>query len=237
MTGIADNKDLINRIAEDESAYQYLRSFVTPNKQQLFEKVLAHRTRHVTVVLEDIYQPQNASAVIRSCDCFGIQDLHIIEVEHTYELNKKVVKGASKWVDRHHYSSNEDAIKQLKNNGYKIVATTPHTDMTLDELPLDDKVALMFGTESTGLTDYALSEADYKIRIPMYGFSESFNISVSAAVSLNHLMTKLHNSQDIKWQLSPEEYKRQEIRWILKVINKVETHVKDFYKKQRSKYE
>ncbi|GAA4833716.1 RNA methyltransferase [Algivirga pacifica] len=226
---------LVEQVLQDDELYQYLRTFVTPNKKALFEEVLSHRTRHLTVLLEDLYLPQNASAVLRSADCFGVQDVHIVEINHKYKINPKVVRGASKWIDRHHYTDTSTAIQSLKDKGYKVAATTPHTDMELDDLPLDNKVALMFGQERNGLTDTALEEADYRIKIPMYGFTESFNISVSAAICFNHIITKLRHRPDIDWKMSEEERKELETIWVLKNIKRSDVYLREYIKRGQNK--
>ena len=139
----------------------------------LFDQIIEERTKYVTVALEDIFQPQNASAVLRTCDVFGIQDVHIIENENEYNVNPQVVHGASKWINLHKYNQKEnntlDCINKLKSNGYKVYGTTPHTEDTLiQNIPLDNKVALMFGTELTGLSDIAMENVDGFVKIPMY---------------------------------------------------------------------
>lgn len=188
----------------------------------LFEKIIADRTKHVTVALENIFQPQNASAVLRTCDVFGIQDVHIIENDNEYNVNPKVVHGASKWINLHKYNEKDnntlDCINKLKADGYKVYGTTPHTDDCLiQDIPLDSKVALMFGTELTGLSDIAMKNVDGFVKIPMYGFTESLNISVSASVCLYELSKRLKESK-IDWQLSKEDKADQLIVWAKKVI-------------------
>ncbi len=201
---------------------EYLSGFMSENKMELFDKIIPERTKHVTVALEDIYQPQNASAVLRTCDVFGIQDVHIIENENEYNINLRVVHGASKWIDLYKYNEKEnntlDCINKLKSEGYKVYGTTPHTDDCLiQDIPLDNKVALMFGTEMTGLSDIAMKNVDGFVKIPMYGFTESLNISVSASICLYELKKRLKAS-DIDWQLPEEEQIKQLILWSKKVI-------------------
>ncbi len=201
---------------------EYLSGFMSENKMELFNKIIPERTRHVTVALENIFQPQNASAVLRTCDVFGIQDVHIIENDNEYNVNPRVVHGASKWIDLHKYNEKEnntlDCIKTLKSKGYKVYGTTPHTnDCLIQDIPLDEKVALMFGTEMTGLSDIAMENVDGYVKIPMYGFTESLNISVSASICLYELKKRLKAS-DIDWQLSEEEQLEQLILWSKKVI-------------------
>ncbi len=200
----------------------YLAGFMSENKMELFDKIIPERTRHVTVALEDIFQPQNASAVLRTCDVFGIQDVHVIENVNEYNVNPRVVHGASKWIDLHKHNEKEnntlDCINKLKSAGYKVYGTTPHTDDCLiQDIPLDDKVALMFGTELTGLSDIAMKNVDGFVKIPMYGFTESLNISVSASICLYELKKRLKASE-IDWQLSEEEQIDQLILWSKKVI-------------------
>ena len=213
---------------------EHLLSFISDNKRSKFEKIIQSRTRHITVVLEDIFQPHNASAVLRSCDCFGVQDVHIIENRNTYEVNPDVALGSSKWLNLTKYNEQEnntlDAYQKLRNSGYKIVATTPHKhDQLLEDLPLDDKIALVFGTELNGLSQLAIDEADEYVKIPMYGFTESFNISVSAALSLFYLTEKLRTSE-INWKLTPEENIDVQINWAKSVIKKVDIIEKEFLK-------
>lgn len=203
---------------QDQKLYRFLSEYVSDHKKQLFEEVLQQRTRYITAVLEDIYQPQNASAVMRSCDGTGIQDIHVIENYNEFTVSESVTVGADKWLTVHNYnapgSTNTEAcFKALKKRGYTIYATTPHEDdVTIDQLPLDEPVALVFGAELKGLSDYALKHADRFVRIPMYGFSESFNISVSAAICLYELRKRLEES-DIKWELSEDERQQLRLEW------------------------
>lgn len=191
---------------------------LTANKQQLFEKIIPERTNFLTIALENIKQSQNASAVLRSCDCFGIQNIHMIEEFKKYKINKKVVMGADKWVDIHRHENTSIAIQNLRSKGYKIVATTPHTNQSIDELPVNDPIAIFLGNEENGLSEFTLSNADYQVKIPMYGFSESFNVSVSAAIILNQMITKIKKETPEKWQLTNFEQKRLKIQWIKKII-------------------
>ena len=164
----------------------FLQEFITENRLATFEKVLDNRTRYITVSLEDIYQSQNASAVLRTSDCFGIQDIHVIENKNKYNINPDVALGSSQWLNITKYNQEENntlqAIQKLKEKGYRIVATTPHTDdVDLDSFDLTKgKIALFFGTELKGLSDLMIENADEYLKIPMYGFTESYNISVSA---------------------------------------------------------
>ena len=213
----------------------YLSGFVTEKRKKLFNETVNQRTRYITVALENIYQPQNASAVIRTCDCFGIQDIHIIENENGYTLNPDVTLGSNQWLNLERYSSKEnnttEAINNLKRRGYRIVATTPHTeDVTLENFNLSKgKVALLFGTELRGLSDEALSIADEYVKIPMVGFTESFNISVSAAIILHALSNKLRKEVNIQWQLSKEEKELILLEWYKSSIKDAEGIINKYF--------
>ena len=198
--------------------------YVTPHRKQLFEQVIEFRTRHVTIVLENIFQPHNASAVLRSCDLTGIQDVHIIENYNTYTVDQDVALGASKWLSIMKYNTTDDNTPEtytsLRKRGYKIVATTPHLkSVSPDEIGLEEKIALVFGTELTGLTAYAIENADDYMQVPMVGFTESYNISVSAALSLYTITQRLHRSE-INWRLTPDEKADITLQWLRNTINK-----------------
>ena len=210
---------------------------MTENKLDVIESRLHERTRHVTVVLEDMFLAHNTSAVLRSADCFGIQDVHIIENTNYYELNPKVVLGATKWLHLHQYRKDHDnttdCINQLKDQGYSIVATSPHTDsVSLQDLPIDKPVALMFGTEKLGLSSNALELADTHMYIPMYGFTESLNISVSAAICLQHITSRMR-AKNVNWQLSDKEKQALEDEWIRLCLKDPEGLEKRFYEDQK----
>jgi len=202
-----------------EKLLRYLETFLTQRRSDLINQVLEYRTRYITIVLEDIYQPQNASAVIRTCDCLGIQDVHIIENRNRYRVNPDVTLGSDKWLNLIRYRKYDDnsieAINVLKKSGYRIIATTPHSQsQTPDEFDLHKgKAAIFFGTELKGLSDSVLKNADEFLQIPMFGFTRSFNISVSAAIILYHLTNRLRDSL-IKWQLSGDECTALKTKWI-----------------------
>lgn len=212
--------------------YKYLTSFFSDNKQTKIEEVIENRTKHITVVLEDIFQPQNASAVIRTCDCFGIQDVHIIENNNKFDINPDVALGAAKWLNIFRYNELENntikAVEYLKKNDYKIVATSPHTaDILLDDLEINEKIALFFGTEKCGLSDDVIKNADFHVKIPMFGFTESFNISVSAAISIFSLTTRLKKS-GINWQLTNDEKIELKIKWASGIIKMSDKIIKQY---------
>lgn len=199
-----------------------LYSLIQLQKAQKFDAIAAERTKYITVAMENITKEHNASAVMRTCDCFGIQDLHLIEPNKKYKTQREISKGASNWIDTFNYSSlnaSKDCINELRSNGYQIIATSPHASKTIDEIDICQPIALVFGTERTGISEEVSSNVDELIKIPMYGFTESFNVSVSVAILLNQLRNRLNDS-DLQWKLSEEQQIDLKIKWCTKIINK-----------------
>jgi tRNA (guanosine-2'-O-)-methyltransferase len=219
---------------KDFKVLAHLSQFVSDHKKEFVEKVLNNRTHHVTVVLEDIFQSQNASAVIRTCECMGLQDIHIIEMISKYEINRRVLKGANKWMNLHRYRTRdtnnvEACFRHLHEQGYKILVADPDEDgKSIHDVDVtESKVALLFGNELRGVSPYAMQHADQKIRIPMYGFTESLNISVSVAICLNALITKLHGSS-ATFGLSDSEKDAMRLDWYRKIVKRSDLIEREF---------
>ena len=205
---------------EKKKAYlHYLKNFVTKERQEKIKSVLALRTRHVTVALEDVCHSQNVAAIMRTCEAMGLQDMYAIEVDKTIDIKTNVARGSIQWMNlyRYHKEKYEDplltCIQDLKQKGYTVVATSPHASKKLSDLPIDKKIAFVFGTENFGLSDQALQAADEQIALPQYGFVESFNVAVAAALCVYDVVTRLRASQ-ISWHMSPEELFEAEIAWM-----------------------
>lgn len=191
----------------------YLEEFLTDARKEKFLKVLSQRTNHFTVAIEDVYQLHNTSAVMRSCEVFGIQQLNVVEEKFGKRIDKEIAMGAQKWVDVNRFESIGDCIQDLKAKNYRIIATTPHeNDCLLDDFDISQPTALFFGTERDGLSQEVLDQADGYLKIPMRGFTESLNISVSAAIIIQNLMSRLHQS-NLNWQLTEEELLQKRIDW------------------------
>ncbi|MGZ4036326.1 MAG: TrmH family RNA methyltransferase [Bacteroidia bacterium] len=212
--------------------------FVSDRRKQRLQEVLAERTRHITVVLEDVYQAHNASAVLRSCDCFGVQDVHFIESRNKFKISEDVSMGATQWLDITKYNQHENntltCLQELKQKGYRIVATTPHkNDQTISELDVSRPFALVFGTEITGITQDVFDVADEFVKIPMYGFTESFNISVCAALCMYELTMRLRASGK-EYRLSESEKQTIYLDWLKASISKSDLIIKDFLNKKHT---
>jgi len=215
----------------DEKLVTYLESYLTENRMTRFQEVLSQRTKHFTVAMEDVYQLHNASAVMRSCDVFGIQELHVIEEQNVKRIDREIAMGAQKWVDLQRHHSAKDCINSLKIQGYQIVATTPHTnDCVLQDFDITRKSCFFFGRETVGLSDEVMNEADVFLKIPMVGFTESLNISVSAAITLQHVTNKLRLSE-VSWQLSENEMLEKRYDWCTKTIKSID-QILERYKNQ-----
>ncbi|MFT5396590.1 MAG: tRNA (guanosine-2'-O-)-methyltransferase [Gammaproteobacteria bacterium] len=192
---------------------------INSDRVVVLKGTLQQRTRYLTVVLDDIYLPQNASAIMRTSECLGIQSLHSIQERNKHKINRDVVKGAAKWTELDCYSDStgrKACIENLKQQDYKIVAMTLSEDcIPLEELPVDKKLALCFGCEETGLSKELEDKADYKAQIPMHGFTQSYNVSVSAGICLYYLINKIKDTgQD--WQLNKKEKEILLIDWLSK---------------------
>lgn len=221
----------------DTEIYERLCEFITSHKRALFERIALERTRHVTCVLEDIYQPHNASAVVRTCDLLGIQDLHIIENRNKYTVNPDVTLGSSKWVDMHRWRGESDntarCVTHLKRSGYAIVTTSPHAqDTTPSTIALDRPLAFCFGTELTGVSKALLDQSDIALRIPMHGFTESYNISVSAAITLYTVMERLRASE-VRWRLDDAALAALKLSWARKVVHSA-SHLEERLRGEKS---
>lgn len=200
----------------------YLETIITENRRDKFLDVLSRRTKHFTVAIEDLFQLHNTSAVMRTCEIFGIQELNVIEEKYGKTIDKEIAMGAQKWVDVNRYNSITDCITNLKSKGYRIIATTPHEDSSLlEDFDISQPAALFFGTERLGLSEEVMQQADGFLKIPMFGFTESINVSSSAAIIIQHLSSRLRSS-DIQWQLTEEEILEKRIDWARKSIKDID---------------
>lgn len=213
----------------DLKLLEHLESYLTASRKQRFDAVLSQRTKHFTVATEDVYQLHNTSAVIRSCDVFGIQEVNIIEERNTKRIDKEIAMGAQKWVDLNRYQTVRECISDLRAKGYQIVATTPHAnDCELHDFDVTKKSCFFFGRETEGLSQEVLTMADCYLKIPMVGFTESLNISVSAAIILQQVSTKLRQT-DINWHLTEEELNEKRLDWCKKTIKSYDEIVERYY--------
>ncbi|SHF59584.1 tRNA (guanosine-2'-O-)-methyltransferase [Salegentibacter echinorum] len=213
---------------QEKEIIAHLESFLTPHRRSLFKEVLAQRTNHLTIATQDVYQLHNTSAVMRSCEVFGIQNLHVIEERKPKNIQREIAMGSQKWTTINSYKSSEDCLASLRNKGYQIVATTPGTASTaLSDFAIEKPSAIFFGTEKEGLSDNIISEADVQLKIPMFGFTESLNISVAAAIIIQSLTSRLRNSK-IDWKLDEKEAKSIYFNWLQKSVKNSESIIAQY---------
>jgi len=208
---------------------KYLSEFATEERVNLFNNIVNNRTNYISIALENLYQSHNASAVLRSCECLGVHNINIIEETNEFKVSSDIALGAGNWLNIKKYSNSEEALNDLKSKDYRIIATSSNINGT--SLPDFDikkgKSVIFMGTEMHGLSNYILKNADEHLKIPMFGFTESYNISVSAAIILYTLCNKLRES-DISWNLSASEKQDIIIKWLKKSIKKSDLLIKRF---------
>jgi tRNA (guanosine-2'-O-)-methyltransferase len=215
---------MIQSLSSEEKAglYLYLKEYLTAERLKLIEDTSAQRTRHISFGLEDVYQEHNAGALVRTCECFGIQDLYVIENHHEFRASPNISRGSYKWINSIYFRRSEDPIQDcianIKSKGYRLAATTPgRNSVPLEELNLETPTLFFFGKEKHGLDQQIIDAADVQTHIPMSGVTESLNVSVAAGVTAHHITSRLKSS-DIPWQLSEEDLLDLRIEWTLHSI-------------------
>lgn len=223
MTSIANR---IKRYCESHTEeccrerIEYLAEFLTEERREVLERTLNQRTRYMTILTENTFHPQNASALVRHCEAFGLQDLHTVETLCKFNPNVNIVRGTDKWVDLLRHESTTQAIADLKSAGYRIVATTPHRESCTPETfdVTKGKFCLVFGTEHAGVSDEIIASADEYLRIPMCGMVESLNVSASAAILIYMLSQRIRLSEGLDWQIEPRAREKILLRWMMTAV-------------------
>lgn len=208
---------------------EYLEGFLTDSRKEKFLKILENRTNHFTIAMEDVYQLHNTSAVMRSCEVFGIQELNVVEQKFGKRIDTEIAMGAQKWVDINRFSSMQNCIDNIREKGYQIIATTPHNDSCLlHDFDISKRSAIFFGTEKQGLSQEVIDQADGFLKIPMVGFTESLNISVSAAIIIQDITSRLRQSS-IDWRLKDEEIVAKRLAWAKNSIKDIKRIEERYY--------
>lgn len=215
------------------STYEYLQTFLTPERLAKIEHYSQESSDFVLPVMEDIYQFRNAAAIVRSVEACGFHKVVAMEKENFFEPNLKVTKGADTWVEVEKMPRTIESLKQIKNRGYKIVAVSAENNAKmLPDYKVDEPLALVFGTEWEGTTDELLEFADETLAIPMFGFTRSFNVSVAAAICMYELKQKLLKS-NIDYKLSEEKLLQLRIRWAVNSIQSGEQILERYLKENK----
>lgn len=218
-----------NRLSVEQCSEQiaYLAQFILPERLATLRRAVENRTKYMTLLAENMFHPQNASALVRHCEAFGVQTLHTVQTLCKFNPNVDIVRGTDKWIDIHHHRSTAEALALLKAEGYRIVATTPHRESCTPESfdVTKGKFAIVMGTEKTGISDEVMAAADEFLRIPMCGMVESLNVSACAAIIVYMLSERMRHQVD-GWQLTAEEQTRTLHHWLLDTVKDAEPLLK-----------
>ena len=201
-------------MSEPTNPIDTLRTLLTEERSEQLDVVLARRLCGVTALLEDVYKAQNMSACIRTLEAFGIQNVHVVEGEEPFVVSRKTTQGCHKWVDIHRHVDAQSAVRALKAQGYRVLATSLNATKTLGEMDFLEPTALCFGNEKDGITDELIGLADDHFRIPMYGFTQSFNLSVAVAICMMQATAMRRQSVGSESDLTPEQAAQLRERWV-----------------------
>lgn len=206
---------------------EYLAQFMLPERLATLQRAVANRTKYMTLLAENMFHPQNASALVRHCEAFGVQNLHTVQTLCKFNPNVDIVRGTDKWIDIHRHNSTAEALAALKSEGYRIIATTPHRESCTPESfdVTKGKFAIVMGTEKTGISDEVMAAADEFMRIPMCGMVESLNVSACAAIIVYMLSERMRHEVE-GWQLTEQEQTRTLYKWIVQTVKDAEPLLK-----------
>jgi len=201
-----------------------LRPHMTERRLQRIRSVVAERTRSVVPVVEGLVNTGNVSAVMRSAEALGHQDVHVVKGDHErYKHSQRTAQGAQHWLDVWHWDAPGDCAAHLREAGYRLVAMHLHADtVPIREVDFTAPTALVFGNEEAGVTDAMLEETDAACEVPLPGFTESFNVSVAAAVALYHAQQDRLDRQGRHADLGDDEQRRLVARFCLRSVNNAE---------------
>jgi tRNA (guanosine-2'-O-)-methyltransferase len=222
--------NIVSRLRTEEHSEEWMRErldfmsqFLTDERKEVIRRTLASRTHYMRILTENMFHPQNASAIMRHCEAFGIQQIHTVEDRCKFDPSVNIVRGTQKWVDVEHHNTTAEALATLKSEGYRIIATTPHRCSTTPETfdVTKGKFALVFGTEHAGISEEVIEAADEFLMIPMCGMVESLNVSASAAILIYMLSQRIRNQVE-DWRLSDAEHLRLLTRWTISSVRDFE---------------
>ena len=204
-----------------------LSGFMLPARYDVLRRTVAMRTRYMTILAENTFHPQNAAALIRHCEAFGLQQMHTVETYCRFNPSAAIVRGTDRWVDIRRHGSTAEALAALRAEGYRIVATTPHREDTTPE-SFDvgrGRFALVFGTAHAGISEEVLASADEFLRIPMCGMVESLNVSASAAI-LIYMLSERMRRQVEGWNMTAAEQAATLYGWMCRSVKDSEEILK-----------
>lgn len=211
----------------DEQIIEQIGPFLTDVRKNKIENVLSKRCSKIPIILEDIYDAGNIFAVFRSAESLGFQHVHLIEQEiERKKLPNRSRRNSQKWLSIHDWHSTTKCIHHLRSENFKIAATDVSASMGIDEIDFSRPTAVLFGNEHHGVQQNTLEMADYVFKVPMQGFTESFNISVAVAISLYHIYQERQHSPGGHADLSNDDKKNLRARFYLRSYEHAEQLLK-----------
>ena len=195
-------------------ASEQMENLLDPKRLARLDEVLGRRTRNLTLFLENVHDPHNAAACLRSAEAFGIQDVYVVEGENRFEPSRRVVQGADKWLHLRRFEETRTCLDTLRARGYRVFVSDLRASRPLDEIDVTARVALAFGTERDGASDTLLAGADGTFIVPMRGFAQSFNVSVAVALSLSQAVRTRSAALGPDGDLPPEERELLRREWL-----------------------
>lgn len=196
-----------------EAVCAALTPLLTPDRIERIDAVLADRLGSVVPVVEDVYDPMNGAAVIRTGEALGLQELHVIEPGLRFQAARGITRGCHRWIDLHRWRASTDAIDALRARGFLVLAAGPDATHRFDDVPVDAPVAVLFGNERSGLLPETMAACDEIVALPMHGFTQSFNLSVSAALAMSQLAARRRALLGATGDLAPDRVARLRARW------------------------
>ena len=208
--------DAIGRFIErhgPEAVCAALAPMLTAERIARIDAVLAARLSSVVTVVEDTYDPHNAAATIRTTEAIGLGELHVVEGEQRFSIAGGVTRGAHRWVELHRWASVQAAAATLRARGFRIFATLPGAPHTIDDVDVTTPLAVAFGNEHAGLTPAAIAACDGALGVPMFGFTESFNLSVTVALAMSRIAARRRAAIGSPGDLDDARRRELRARW------------------------
>ena len=193
---------------------EILEPMLTAERLARIDSVLAARLTSVVPIVEDTYDPHNAAAAIRTTDAVGLCELHVVEPDARFSASHGVTRGAHKWIDMHRHHNMTDCVTELRARGFRVYSTAMSAPLTIDDVPVDRPVAVAFGNEHAGLTPEAVTVCEGAVSVPMFGFVESLNLSVTVALAMTTLAKRRRAHIGAIGDLPEDRRARLRARWI-----------------------
>lgn len=206
----------------DKEAIAVLSQCLLPQRRERLATAAYARTRWVTVAFDSLAHSHNVNAVLRTCECLGIQDVHLVTGGVPLQAYRNISRGALEWLSVHEYATLADQLNSLRAAGYRLVGTAPHQGSesvsVVDFEPAGAApIALLFGQEKYGMSDEALAAVELSVYVPMVGLTESLNVSVAAGMLLGSLLEKM-DREGFDYRLNRHESDVLLLSWLKKSV-------------------